>query len=230
MRFSSVLIIFLALQTVQPARAHEPAVHYDHVSLSARAGTEVPQDQLQVSVYALAESENAQDSASTVSNRIHDALALINQHKEMTAQTGSFTTQPVYHKQTINRWRSRQNIQIKTNEVASLSQLLGALQQYVQLENISYQVSDLKRQQIENELIKTAVRNFQQRAQLVTESLGRETYRIVDMNVSTQNHIPRPMATRAMSSMAEAAVAPAIQAGKQKVEVTVNGTVELQLK
>ena len=230
MRFSSVLIVLLALQIVQPVRAHEPAVHYDHISLSASAGAEVPQDQLQVSVYALSESENAQDSASTVTNRIHKALALINQHKELTAQTGSFTTQPVYHKQTITRWRSRQNIQIKTTEIASLSQLLGALQQYVQLENISYEVSDLKRQQIENELIRTAVQNFQQRANLVTESLERKTYRIVDMNVSTQNHIPRPMATRALSSMAEAAVAPAIQAGKQKVEVTVSATIELQLK
>ena len=230
MSFSRVLIVLFAILALPPAWAHEPVVHYDHISLAASASIEVPQDQLRVTVYALAESEDAQNSATSVSNRINKALAIINQHQEMTAQTGSFTTHPVYQKQTITRWRSRQNIQITSMQAAKLSQLLGKLQQYVQLENIQYQVSDQKRQQTENDLISKALKNFQQRAELVTSGLGRDKYRIVDMTVSTQNHIPRPMATRAVSAMAEAAVAPAIQAGKQKVEVTVSGKIELQLK
>ena len=73
MSFSRVLIIFLAALALPSAWAHEPDVHYDHISLSASATIEVPQDQLMVSVYALAESEDAQNSADTVNKRISKA-------------------------------------------------------------------------------------------------------------------------------------------------------------
>jgi predicted secreted protein len=230
MSFSRVLLFSISLSVAFTTWAHEPAVHYDHISLSASASEEVAQDQLHVTVYALVESEDAQSSASAVSRRINKALAMLNQQKDMTIQTGSFTTHPVYHKQTITRWRSRQSIEIKTDKAASLGQLLGQLQQFVQLENIRYEVSDQNRQTVENELIRAALKSFQQRANLITSSLGRETYRIVDMTISTQNHRPQPMAVRTMSARAEASVAPAIQAGTQKVQVTVNGKIEVQLK
>jgi predicted secreted protein len=83
---------------------------------------------------------------------------------------------------------------------------------------------------VENELIQSAIKGFRQRADLVTSSLDREKYRIVDMTISTQDHWPQPRAVRALRATAESAVAPPIQSGTQKVQVTVNGKIEVQLK
>lgn len=230
MKFARLLIILLGIFILQPGRAHEPVPHYDHISLSANASREVSQDQLQLTLFALGEAVDARSSAETVNARINQALEILNKQSGMTVQTGSFRTYPVYHKQSITGWRSRQTLEIKTASAAKLSQLLARLQQYVQLENIRYLVSEETRQGVENELIQTAIRNFEQRASLATRSLGRKKYRIIDLNISTHGmRPPQPMLARSLSSVAEADAAPAIQAGTQLVEVTVEGKIEIQL-
>ena len=84
--------------------------------------------------------------------------------------------------------------------------------------------------EVSQDLIQTAIRNFEQRASLATRSLGRKKYRIIDLNISTHGmRPPQPMLARSLSSVAEADAAPAIQAGTQLVEVTVEGKIEIQL-
>jgi predicted secreted protein len=230
MKITHLLIILAGTLIVQPGRAHEPVPHYDHISLSASASREVSQDQLHLTLFALDEAEDARSSAEAVSTRINRALEVLNKQSGMTVQTGSFRTYPVYHKQSITGWRSRQTLDIKTASTANLSQLLARLQQYVQMENVRYLVSEETRQSVENELIQAAIMNFEQRAQLATSSLGRKKYRIIDLNISTHGmHPPQPMLARSLASAAEADSAPAIQAGTQLVQVSVEGKIEIQL-
>ena len=147
----------------------------------------------------------------------------------MNAQTGSFTTHPVYHKQQITAWRSRQTLVVKSRDTALLSQLLTRLQPYVQLENMQYDISDSVRQAVENELISTAITHFQQRADIITKNLGRQKYRLVDMNIVTSQPRPQMLQARAMSMQDEAAAAPSIQPGTREVQVSVSGKIEIQL-
>ena len=213
----------------QLAYAHDVTEHYDHISLAASASKEVNQDELQLTLYALSESEDARSSVAEVSNRIRKALAALNARPAVRAQTGSFTTHPVYHKQQITGWRSRQTIIVKSQDAALLSQLLGQLQPYVQLDNMRYEISENVRQQVENDLITAAIKNLQERARLVTNSLGRQKYRLVDMNISTSQPRPQLLQARAMSARTDAAVAPAIQPGTRQVQVLINGKIEVQL-
>jgi|GEM_PF-6838088 len=53
--FTTLFILCLCM----PVNAHEVALHYDHVSLSASASQEVPQDELQVTLYAVSEADDA---------------------------------------------------------------------------------------------------------------------------------------------------------------------------
>ena len=228
MMFTRVLIPLALYCFSQIAYAHDVTEHYDHISLSASASKEVNQDELQLTLYALSESEDARSSVTEVSNRINQALALLNAQSAIKVQTGGFTTHPVYHKQQIKGWRSRQSLIVKSRDTALLSQLLAQLMPYVQLENMQYEISENIRRQVENDLIATAIKNFQQRAVLITSSLGRQKYRVVDLNISTSQPRPQLLQARTMSVRAEAAAPPAIQPGTRQVQVNVNGKIEVQ--
>ncbi|MCW8964607.1 MAG: SIMPL domain-containing protein [Gammaproteobacteria bacterium] len=228
---SRTTVFMILLGLVFSAAAHdEPVVHYDHITLSANASKEVPQDELQVTLYAVSDSEEARTSADEVGTRIHKALSILNSEAGISTQTGSFNTHPVYKKQKITGWRSRQTLEVKSTNAKLLSELIGRVQNYVLLENIRYNVSEQVRRFAENQLIEEAMENFQHRARLVTSNLRREKYRVVDMNISTSHPRPNVMQARAMASLAEAAPAPDIQAGKQHIQVNINGTIEVQLK
>lgn len=230
MKHKYLLIVFLLGFCVN-ASAHEEQVHYDHISLSASASKEVPQDELRVTLYAFSESDDPQATADEVSERIHKALAILNSEKAVSTQTGSFSTHPVYQKQQVIGWRSRQSLDVKSNKPRLLSKLINRLQNYVLIENIRYDVSEQTRRLVENQLIDQAVQNFLHRARLVTTSLRREQYRLVDMNISTTHPGPRMLRARTMASHEDAAGSPpAIQAGKQLIQVNINGKIELQLK
>ena len=148
-----VLATLALLCLCLPANAHETLPHYDHVSLSASASKEVPQDELQITLYAVSEADNAKTTSDEVSNRVHKALSILNNKKDITTQTGSFNTHPVYRKQKITGWRSRQTLEVKSTNAAELSQLLGRLQNHVLIENIRYNVSEQSRRLVENQLI-----------------------------------------------------------------------------
>ena len=222
--FATLLILSLCL----PVNAHDISPHYDHVSLSASASQEVPQDELQVTLYAVSEADDAKTTSDEVSDRIHKALSILN-IKDITAQTGSFNTTQVYRKQKITGWRSRQTLEVKSTNGTELSPLLGRLQNHVLIENIRYDVSEQGRGLIENQLIDEAIENFQHRARLITTSMHRKKYRLVDMNISTSHPRPQLMHARMASSMTEDSATPPIQSGKQLIQVTVSGKIEVQL-
>jgi predicted secreted protein len=222
-----LLLLGLSLSSI----AHDLPPHYDHITLSASASKEVPQDELRITLYAVSESDNPKASAEEVSERIHKALSILNSESGISTQTGSFSTHPVYNKQQITGWRSRQTLDVKSNNSKLLSQLIGRVQNYVLMDNIRYNVSDQTRRMTENQLIDEAMQNFLHRARLVTTSLRREQYRLVDMNISTSQARPNLMHARVMASHESAADSPpAIQAGKQLIQVNVSGKIEVQLK
>jgi len=219
--------LFLAFYL--PASAHDMPIHYDHVSLTASASQEVPQDELMITLYAVSEADDAKTTSDEVSNRIMKALSILNTEKDITTKTGGFNTRPVYRKQKITGWRTRQTIEIKSINVAIVSQLLARLQDHVLIESMRYEVSKQTRRQAENQLIEEAMNNFRYRARLVTTSLQRQKYRLVDLNISTNQQRPHFAQARSMAMMADSVSAPPIQAGKQRIQVTINGKIEVQL-
>ena len=229
MMITRVLATLSLLCLYLTANAHEIPIHYDHVSLSANASKEVPQDELQVTLYAVSEADDAKTTSDEVSSRVHKALSILNNTKDLTTQTGSFNTHPVYRKQKITGWRSRQTLEVKSTNAAELSQLLGRLQNHVLIENIRYNVSEQSRRLTENQLIDEAIANFQHRARQITNGMQRKKYRLVDMNISTSHPRPQLMHARMATSMAESSSAPPIQSGKQRIEVTISGKIEVQL-
>lgn len=143
-------------------------------------------------------------------------------------QTAGYQTSPIYQKERIGGWRVKQSIRLESTDAAKLGGLLGELQQQLHLESIDYETSPQRRKEAENGLIKEALGAFRQRAELLTRELGRSRYRIVALRVDTGGVPVRPMAPGIRAMAAEAAAPVPIEAGTQRIEVNVSGTIELQ--
>ena len=92
-------------------------------------------------------------------------------------------------------------------------------------------MSDRQRKNVENELLVEASKNFQQRAQLLTQAWNKSGYQLVNLNMNTNNYTPRPIAMRANTAkfaVAEAAPAPDMAAGESKMTVNANGTIQFK--
>ena len=112
-----------------------------------------------------------------------------------------------------------------------MSQLLGKLQDDLAIDSLRYAISTSQRENLEQILIKQAIERFKQRAENVTDQLGRKKYRLVKMNINVQDQPVRPTQIRSLSMMQESQVAPPqVEPGKQTLRVTIDASIELMVK
>jgi predicted secreted protein len=202
---------------------------YDRISLAVTAGEDVENDTLISLMYAQKEGNDPSRLATEVNRLIKNAIEMAKGESAVKVQTMEYNTSPVYRNQVLSGWRVRQSIRLESRDAAALSNLIGRLQADLGVGSISYAVSPERRRGAENELVKSAIADFRQRADMVTEQMGRSGYRLVQMNVNTSGLGPIPVArsSRGMMMAAEAPP-PALEAGTRRVEVRVDGTIELK--
>jgi predicted secreted protein len=172
---------------------------------------------------------SARQLAAEVNQVMAWGLAKAKEAPSIKVQTLDYQTSPIYQKNTVTGWRVSQSLRLEGRETAAVSDLVGVLQERLNLQQVGYEVSRERRKEVEDRLIGEAIAAFQARAKRVAADLQRRTFRLVQMDVSTG---PAPMPVyrqRAMPmAMAEVAAAPpAIEAGTQTVTVGVTGEIEL---
>ncbi|MDJ0805453.1 MAG: SIMPL domain-containing protein [Gammaproteobacteria bacterium] len=229
-RYASVLLIALILCSPL-LRAGDKPVIYDQVQLSANASMQVENDTLTAQLYAQQEGSDLSRLADEVNQKISEVVALVKQVEDIELQTLGYQTYPTYHQQRVTGWRVRQTIRIESQDSPKLSQLLSQLQSTLALESLNYSISPAQREAAEEKLIGQAISSFQKRAAQVTQHLGRQEYRLVQMNINTSGQPIQPVRMRASMMAMEAAVAPpSLEAGSQSIRVDVSGTIELQVQ
>ena len=177
-----------------------------------------------------AEDTDAARLADQINRTMDWAIKTAKTHTKVESRTGGYQTYPVYDKDRIQRWRATQELLLEGADFAQLGELIGKLQERLQVTAITFSVSPERRATVEDELIARALEAFKQRADLVRKQLAAKGYRIVDVSINQGGFapVPRPM-MRAAASMPEASVAPpAVQAGTSTLSVNVSGVIELQ--
>ena len=230
MQFLPTLSLLLALIPTTMLQATENPLTYDRINLSASAQGKVLNDILVAVLYQRVEGPTAEPLAAEVNQAIAAALATAKKVPEVSVQTLDYQTFPTYQNQKVTGWSVRQSIRLESKNMEKLSTLIGEMQKSLKVESISYQVSPENLRATEDGLMSEAMRAFQQRAELITRELGRKRYRLVALDVNTQNSMPRPFHAnaRAMAMDAAPSAPPAIEAGEQPVTVNLQGTIELQ--
>lgn len=228
------LIIYglaVLLILVSTSASADQNTYYDRVHLSVSAEQEVDNDTLIAELSAREEGEDQAALASAVNRTIKQAVEKSKQVPDIEVRTLAYQTHPRYQKQRLIGWQVHQTMQLKSGNIKALSQLLGKLQNDLAIDLLRYDVSPPQRENMEQVLIEQAIERFKKRADNVTRQLGRNKYRLVKMNINTQEETVRPTQMRNMSVMQESQVAPPqIEPGKQTLRVTVDATIELVVK
>jgi len=219
-----------AAATMSTAHADDTPLTYDRVDLSATAQGQVGNDILVAIMFRQMEGASAAPLAEQVSKSVAQAVKYAKQTPEVKTQTMDYQTTPMYQDDRIVGWRVRQSLRLESADSAKLSTLLGELQKTLNLDSIAYEVSPDRMRQAEDSLIEDALKQFQQRADKVTRTLGRSRYRIVSLRVLSPSPIGRPMMMAVQpAAMQEAGMTPpTLEPGEQKVQMNVSGTIELQ--
>ncbi len=211
--------------------AEEQPPRYDQINLSAEASTEADNDTLIAHLSAQREGSDPVALSNSVNQLINQAVSQVKQQPQIKLQTLGYQTSPIYQQQRLSGWRVKQSLRLESRDSDILSQMLSRLQEHLALESIGYAVSDELRKTVEESLIKQALEAFQQRARLITEQMGRKSYRLVEMSIHSSDQPLQPQRMRAsMMAMESSIAAPSLEAGTQILRVEINGRIELQLE
>ncbi|MCJ8169682.1 SIMPL domain-containing protein [Atopomonas sediminilitoris] len=210
-------------------------LHYNQISLRAEASRDIPADLMQVTLYTEQQDKDPAKLAQQITEALNAAIKTARAVDGVEITLGSRSSYPVYdHKnnsRTLQAWRERAEVQLESQNFAALSQLTGKLLGQLQMGSMSFSISEASRQTNEQELLDEAIKAFQQRAQQVAKSLGGQDYKLVHLNLGGSGY-PPPMPMHrgkmAMMAMDSAEATPEIEAGKQRVSVSAEGTIQVQ--
>ncbi len=218
------------LLTAMMGGAHAETTGYDQLTFQAEVKEEVQNDEVRASLYKKAQATDSKTLATTLNTTINNAMKIAKRYPSVTVSTGQQTTYPRYDKNDkIIGWTGQANIDLKSTDFAATSQLIADLQETLVMDNLTFGVSDTKKDALEQKLMTDASRAFQQQAKNLTRAWDARGYRVVNVNLNTGNNYPRPMYS-AMAMKAESADAVPRQnfeSGNSTISVTANGTIEL---
>ncbi len=226
----SYLPIIIALFFLSsPVIAAETENRYNQVSFSVNSEAEIANDLLVITMKALENGRELKKLADKVNKTMAWALKEASKYENIKTQTLNYQTQPSYSKGKQTGWQVSQSVSLKSTNTEDLSELMGKLQSQLQIQSATYQVTSDKKKQLEDQLTDQALIQFSQKAASIAQALEHKTYKIVQINLSTNSPShPRPMEGMARGMLASDSVtAPSFEPGTQKVSVFASGTIEI---
>ncbi|WP_019457714.1 SIMPL domain-containing protein [Acinetobacter sp. GG2] len=207
-------------------------LHYNIVNVQAEASRQVSNDEMHATLYIEKSNKQPAELSNQINQLMNQALATSRKYPQVKVETGAQSTYPIYDNDSnkLKEWRGRAEIRLESKDFKAASQLVNELQQNFQTQSINFTVSDEQRKKVENELMVEASKNFQQRAQMLTQAWNKNQYTLVNLNLNTNNYFPQPVmrASMAKFTMAEAAPAQDMAAGESKITVNANGSIQFK--
>lgn len=220
-----------ALLTAMMGSAHAEPTGYDQLTFQTEVKEEVANDEVRASMYKKAQATDSKTLATALNTSINNAMKIAKRYPSVTVSTGQQRTYPRYDKNDkIIGWTGQANIDLKSTDFAATSQLIADLQETLVMENLTFGVSDAKKDALEQKLMTDASRAFQQQAKNMTRAWNARGYRVVNVNLNTGSNYPRPMysAMNMKAASADASVpSQNFESGNSTISVTANGTIEL---
>ena len=220
-----------ALLTAMIDSAHAEPTGYDQLTFQTEVKEEVQNDEVRATMYKKAQASDAKTLATTLNTSINNAMKIAKRYPSVTVSTGQQRTYPRYDKNDkIIGWTGQASIDLKSTDFVATSQLIADLQQTLVMENLNFGVSDAKKDALEQKLMTDASRAFQQQAKNLTRAWDARGYRVVTVNLNTNNNnYPRPMYSMRAESAAMDSAVPSqnFESGNSTISVTANGTIEL---
>lgn len=227
------LVANAALMSTAFAAESSTTLNYNMANVQAQATRQVSNDQMHAVLYIEKNNKQPAELSNQITQLMNQAMALGKKYPQVKLKTGSQNTYPVYDNDNrkLREWRGRAEIKLESKDFKAASQLISELQQSFQTQAINFSVSDEQRLKVENELMVEASKNFQQRAQLLTQAWNKSGYTLVNLDLNTNNSFPQPYMMRASMAKTKAYDADAAQdvsAGESKITVNANGSIQMK--
>jgi len=221
-----LILPLVLLSLTSPLKAQD--INYNQISLSAAASQEVANDVMNARLIVQENGAKPSQLSQRVNTRMTKILAIVERSADIKAQTTNYNTQPGYKNGKITGWQVTQSLNLNSENIDQLTTLLAKLNELAHIQSMTFSVSDSLREQTKQTLTKAAIKQFRDKAQVITEQFDKTTYKLVHASVDTNsNHYsPKHMMMERMA-VADAVSTPAVSAGTNKITVTVNGSIEL---
>ena len=203
------------------------------LSFQSSASTEVAQDQMRITLATTLEGSAAQEVQERLRKAIEAALAQAKPQaaaEKMEVSTGSFRINPRYSKDSrITGWQGYAEIMLEGTDFARITTAAGKVKSLT-MNGVSFGLSRQTRAAAEEKAQAQAIEQFKMRAQQLTQAFGFGGYTLREVSVNGNEYGGAQPEARAygmkMASMADAPVP--VEPGKSKVEVSVNGSVQMK--
>ncbi|HCT41338.1 MAG TPA: hypothetical protein DF427_09280 [Moraxellaceae bacterium] len=230
LRLATVLLL---ASTALTAMAETPT--YQRVDFSTEVAREIANDQLNATLSIELSDKNPGRLAQQLTLAINDALKKSDAYPTVKASSGNQQSWPIYgstitSSSKLESWRGRSEIRLESRDFKAAGELIGLLQEKLQLNGISFSVAPDTRQKLEDTLTTEAIDNFRTRADTIRKAWNAKNFKLVQMGIGTAGgNMPQPVMMRASKVMdAESAPSPTFAGGETRLTINVSGSIELQ--
>lgn len=221
-------LLLVTLIFTAPTAPAEPLT-YNRVDFQVEAARDIDNDLLVATLGVEIQNTQPAAVARQLNLTLNDALEKARTFNTVKTSSGQQRTYPVYSKRNqIDTWRGHGELRLESRDFKAAGELIMQLQNTMQLGNLQFTVAADTRATIENDLISTAIKSFQLRADAIRHAMGAKNYKTVQLSISNNGAPPRPMPMLRGMAMAEAA--PEFAGGESRMSVQISGTIELEYK
>lgn len=222
----TILILLAFTPFISNASGEE--LNFNLINLSAVAQRDIDNNVLIVTMRSSADADSAQQAAKIVNQEMEWAQTLLHDMQNIKKQSINYQTHPRYQNKVIVGWSVSQQLQLESEEIDALSNMVGRLQEKLQVSSLNFGINPEQKKAATNELITEALAVFDTKSKLITKAIGAKDFRIVTLTINENApSIPRQRGYQMEAVAMSAANAPQIEAGESEIIVRVNGTIQL---
>lgn len=197
------------------------------VDLNAMAEIEIKNDLAGFSWQVTEESTSPNLAMQAVTATLERAVSTLKQFSAASNVRTNYQSYPINgNDRKVSHWRVTGTLsyelplsQLEKGKLPELPASLG-------LQRINYFLSKAKKAQYGEQLIQQAIANFQGKAKLVANALGKADVQIIRMNLQDNGYqTPQPVMFRAMAADMESSSKVVAEGGQSELTVQVNGQV-----
>lgn len=218
-----LLLALMALASGAALADSSPSTPVVHLEASATKA--VPQDAVEVALYAERDGVDAARVQQQVTEMLAHALSLAKGKTGLTVHNGHYQTTPTYGKEgRISAWRAHGELILEGSSAGAVTGVVAELSDSLSIGHLSFKLAPEAEKQAQAQLQGEAVAAFLSKAREATRQLGFREFELGELQVETRGAGPTP----AFAMMRASTAAMPLAGGEAQVSVSVSGTIRLK--
>lgn len=226
-----LLITGLVMGFQVGALAKTGELNYNLMNFSTSVSQKVENDEISVVMSKTLQNKSHTEVAKRITETLNQANVIARKYPLVKISTGNQFTYPQYDKnQKIIGWQGSASLNLQSNDMTATSQLLAELQNFMQLDDLSFSVSEGKQKSVKQALMLEASRSFQQQATALLPAWNARDYQLVSLDFNGGDNFSsyrKSMGSAMMAVVEQSMPVQDFQAGDTTIQVTVTGVIQL---